>query len=279
MALDFLKTKVYKNYMGDIDSDKQLIIADNGVFVKSSANSICFVTKKTTLKDYGYDSDDLVFDKVVDEPLTLEEKPYMIKKIPYGLIKTVLKFYQVYAKKGLEVKINIWYDKVNDEFFLDCPFQTVTATTAREYDFDSDKIIWTEELKNKYPDKYNLMLRASNYEIDRILETHSHHNMSCSFSSFDDKADYFDARGVSLSGVFITVMKNPRLHLRYFSSPQKKRVGQKSSLTRAIDEVLFREEDIFDFSILDTKEYDFNEFARHVNITDHEILVSGEDEV
>lgn len=274
MALNRFGTKIYKNYMDDNNSARQIIVAENGVFVKAKANSLCFVTKKTTFEKYGLDANSIEFLKTGDTPLYLEEKPYMRKKIPYGLIKTILRFYQVYAKKGLEVKVNVWYDHVNEEFFLDCPFQVIGGVHAQEFDFEHHLINWTDELKAKFPRKYELREKRLNREIEKILETHSHHNMGCSFSSIDDVADYFDANGSSLIGVYITVIKNPRLHLRYFLSPEKNRIGSKTSLTRRIDEVLFKEEDIIDFSDDEMRDYDFNEFASHVNITDREILES-----
>lgn len=264
--------KFYKNYNEDNTSVKQIIVADNGVFIKTKANPLCFAMRKTTLEECGLNEADLKFDKIGEEPLTLEAKPYMTKKIPKGLMNTILRFYQVYAKKGLEVKVNVWYDKINDEFFLDCPFQQVTSVTAQEYSFAETYINWTDSLKEKYPQKYALAERLANNEIVLVLETHSHHNMGCSFSSTDDKADYFDTSGCNLSGVYITVIKNPRIHLRYFIANTFNKNRMKSSLTKMQDEVLFKEEDIIDFTDTEMREYDFNDFARYVNITDEEIL-------
>lgn len=265
--------KIYKNYMGDNESSRQIIVAENGTFLKTrlSLSSVGFVTRKINPKNFDINTDN-GYTRVKEEKLYLEEKPYMVKKIPKGLLNTILKFYQVYAKKNSEVKINVWYDKVNDEFFLDCPFQNTSSVSVVEYHFGSPEIVWSEALINKYPEKYALRERLLNEEIELVLETHSHHNMGCSFSGVDDIADYYHKSGVHLSGVYITVIENPRLHLRYFCIADNNRSGERSSLTKKQDEVLFKEEDIVDFEDTRERNYDFNLFAKHVDIRDPEII-------
>lgn len=276
MAKMIFKKRIayYKNYNEDWTTASQVIVAENGIFRKEKVNSFCFVTRQISEKEANLQ--EVEFKAIGDTPITLEEKPYMLKKIPHKLIETILKFYQVYAKKNSEVKINIWYDVKNEKFFLDAPFQEVTSVSVREYAFDHPDIIWSDKLKEEFPIKAELMERLKKGEIELVMETHSHHNMGCSFSGVDDRNDYFDAIGYGLFGVYITVMTNPRFQLRYFA-PNTFKSKSKSYDTKRFDEVLFEEKDIIDYENDFEEKYDFNLFAKHVNI--NKKLLFGEPKI
>lgn len=267
----FNKPKLYKNYIEDWYSYEQIIVCKNGVFKRVRVNSICYVTKKTSFEKLGIDESKIVYDKELAEEIYLEEKPYMKRKIPESIVKKLLIFYQLFAEKNLEVKLNIWYDKVKEEFFLDCPFQENHTVTVTEYEFDHPEIKWTEKLKEIFPQKYLLKQRKKCGEIEKILETHSHHNMSLSFSSQDDSIDYFHSVGYHLIGVYTSVLQYPVLHLRYFVSPYSK--GRiLTAATKKEDEVLFEEKDIIEANDFSDFECDFNEFVKHVHIKESDLF-------
>ena len=269
------KPKVYKNYIEDWESQEQIIVCENGVFKRCKANSISYVVKKTSFDKLGLDEKNIEFDAVGETPVYLEEKPYMKRKIPKGVLDTILRYYQVFAKKNLEVRLNVWYDKVNDNFFIDSPFQSNGSVSVTDYAFDHPGIVWTEELKNEYPDKYELKQRKKAKEIELILDTHSHHNMSCSFSSTDDNADYFTSVGYKLIGVYKTVLKYPTLDLRYFvSSYGKGRTLTMETLNE--DQVFFEISDIVDINDEHDMDYDFNVFAKTVGIKKDCLFGRGE---
>lgn len=264
----YKKPKIYKNYIEDWDSSEQIIVCSNGVFKRVRVNSICYVVKRTSFDLLGLNPSDIVFDYEGDSEIFLEEKPYMKKLIPHDLIDTILKFYQVYAKDTMEVKINVWYDKVSGEFFLDCPFQDNSSYSVTEFDFDHPDIKWTESLINTFPEKFNLRTRRKNREIEKVLETHSHHTLSISFSGQDDKIDYYESVGYHLVGVYSSVLSYPILYLRYFVSPYS--VGRPlNPATKDEDEVLFVESNIVDYNCDKKYSYDFNMFSNHVGITEN----------
>lgn len=263
----FAKPKIYKNYINDWDSSEQIIVCENGVFKRIKTSSVSYVIKKTSYEKLGLDKDDIVFDKIGDELITLEEKPHMKKKIPAYIFDTIQKFYQVYANKGLEAKINIWYDKISNEFFIDCPFQEVDSVTVTEYGFDMKEIVWSDELQNKFPEKYELSQRIKAKEIEKIMQTHSHHNMSCSFSYQDDLTDYFNMVGYLMSAVYKTVLKYPTIDLRYFVSPYSKGI-KRTTDTFNSDIVMFSVEDVIDNSLVEpTVKCDFNKLASHIGVS------------
>lgn len=267
----FEKPKIYKNYLEDWESNVQIIFCENGVFKRVKTSSVSYIVKKTTLKKLGLKEEDIVFDKVGENPVTLEEKPYMKKKIPNGVIKTILKFYQVYAKKGLEAKLNVWFDNVNNKYFIECPFQQNTAVSVTEYTFDNRDIVWSDELVAKYPEKLKLKERKKAKEIEKVLETHSHHEMSCTFSSVDNNTDYFRTVGFKLIGVYKTVLSYPTMDLRYFLSPYLK--GRPlTEETFKEDIVLFEYDDIVDRNDDSCDIYDFNKFAQCIGISNKELF-------
>lgn len=269
-----IKPKYYKNYIEDWDSTEQIIVCKNGVFKRCKTSSISYVVKRTNFKSLGIKESEIEYDFIGDTEIELEEKPYMKKKIPKGIVDTVLKYYQVFAKKSLEVRLNIWYDKVNDKFFIDSPFQRNGSVSVTDVAFDHPGIVWTDELKAKFPEKYELKTRKKAKEIEFVLDTHSHHNMSCTFSGTDDNADYFTSVGYKLIGVYKTVLKYPTLDLRYFVSPYQK--GRTLSYeTLSEDQVLFEEKDIIDFSDIKADEYDFNMFAKTVGVTEDMLFGGG----
>lgn len=261
----YQKPKIYKNYIEDWDSNEQIIVCENGVFKRARTSSISYIIKRTSFENLNLDESTIVYDKIGSESITLDEKPHMKKKIPQGIIDVILKFYQVYAQKDLEVKLNVWYDKVKDEFFIDCPFQENSTFAVTEHGFDHPGIIWTDELKDAFPEKLELKMRKKNKEIEKILETHSHHNLSCSFSGQDDLTDYFNSVGYHLIGVYKTVLKYPTLDLRYFISPYSKS-RELTGITKDEDEIRFVEEDIIDKDDNTNFSYDFNKFATNVGI-------------
>lgn len=266
------KPKMYKNYIEDWESPNQIIVCENGIFKRVRVNSLCYIVKKTSFENLNINSCDIQYDYIGETPVYLEEKPYMKKKIPVSMIENILKFYQVYATRNLEVKLNIWYDKLTEEFIVDCPFQDNHTTSVTEIEFDHPQIQWTDEMKSRFPEKFLLKEKRLNRSLEKILETHSHHNMSCSFSGQDDKVDYYESVGYHLIGVYSSVLTYPTLHLRYFVSPYAKG-RQLTSLTKQEDEVLFVEKDIIDYNSTIDYSYDFNMFAKHVGITNRDILI------
>lgn len=263
----FTMPKIYKNYIDDWDSSEQIIVCENGVFKRIRTSSVSYIVKKTNFENLNLNETTLKFDKIGDTPVTLEERPYMKKKIPAYIFNTILKFYQVYAGKSLEAKINIWYDKIKEEYFIDCPFQEVTSVEVVEYGFDMDEIIWDESLIKKFPEKYDLNLRLKNKEIEKVMQTHSHHNMACSFSYQDDITDYYKTVGYLMSAVYKTVLKYPTIDFRYFVSPYLK--GRKRTTeTFNTDRVLFSLEDIVDVENSKSPiEYDFNKLASTIGVS------------
>lgn len=269
-----IKPKYYKNFIEDWESTEQIIVCKNGVFKRCKTSSISYVVKKTSFDVLGIKESEIQYDYIGEEEIELEEKPYMKKKIPKGIIDTILKYYQVFAKKSLEVRLNVWYDKVNDKFFIDSPFQRNGSVSVTDIAFDHPGIVWSDKLINEFPEKYELKKRKKAKEIEFILDTHSHHNMSCSFSGVDDNADYFTSVGYKLIGVYKTVLKYPTLDLRYFVSPYSKS-RELNYGTLAEDQILFEEKDIIDFNDVNVDDYDFNEFAKTVGITE-QMLFGGE---
>lgn len=267
----FEKPKIYKNFIEDWESNTQIIFCENGIFKRVKTSSVSYIIKKTTLEKLGMKSDEVVFDKIGDKPITLEEKPHMKKKIPDGIIKTILKFYQVYAKKGLEAKLNVWFDNVNDKYFIECPFQQNTPVSVTEHAFDSRDIVWTDSLQAKYPDKLQLKQRKKAREIEKVLETHSHHEMSCTFSSTDNNTDYFKNVGFKLIGVYKTVLSYPTMDLRYFLSPYIKGRPLNENTFKE-DIVIFEYDDIVDKNNSQCEIYDFNKFAECINISNRELF-------
>lgn len=267
----YIKPKIYKNYIEDWDSSEQIIVCENGVFKRCKTSSISYVIKKTSYEQLNLNKEEIKFDYEGDTPIVLEEKPHMKKKIPNGIIETILKYYQVFAKKSLEVRLNVWYDKVKDEFFIDSPFQQITSGTVKDFAFDHPGINWNDELKNEFPEKFELKQRKKAKEIELILDTHSHHNMSCSFSGTDDNADYFTSVGYKLIGVYKTVLKYPTLDLRYFVSPKAK-ANTLTYDTLNEDQVFFESTDIIDMDDNTIREYDFNEFAKTVNVKEEHLF-------
>lgn len=263
----FTMPKIYKNYIDDWETSEQIIVCKNGVFKRIKTSSVSYVVKKTNFENLGLDKDTIKFDKISESEIMLEEKPYMKKPIPMYIFDTILKFYQVYAGKGLEAKINIWYDKISEEYFIDCPFQEITPVEVVEYGFDMNEIEWNETLISMFPEKYNLYLRLKNKEIEKVIQTHSHHNMSCSFSHQDDLTDYYKTVGYLMSAVFKTVLKYPTIDFRYFVSPYLK--GRKrTSETFNMDKIMFSLEDIVDVN--DAKsptKYDFNKLALNIGVS------------
>lgn len=263
----FVKPKIYKNYIEDWDSSEQIIVCENGVFKRIKTSSVSYIIKKTSYEKLGLEENNIEFDKVGETSIILEEKPHMKKKIPAYIFDTILKFYQVYAGKGLEAKINIWYDKISNEFFIDCPFQKVSTVEVTEYGFDMKEIVWSDELKSRFPEKYILSQRIKNKEIEKVMQTHSHHNMSCSFSYQDDLTDYFTMVGYLMSAVYKTVLEYPTVDLRYFVSPYSKGI-KRTRETFNSDIVMFAVEDVMDKSLVEAPtKCDFNKLASHIGIS------------
>ena len=270
-----IKPKIYKNFIDDWDSAEQIIVCKNGVFKRCKTSSISYIVKKTSFEKLNLKEDDIEYDYVADTDIELEEKPYMKKKIPKGIMDVILKYYQVFAKKNLEVRLNVWYDKTNDKFFIDSPFQKNGSVSVTDFAFDHPGILWSDKLKKEFPDKYNLKQRKRAKEIELILDTHSHHNMSCSFSGTDDNADYFTSVGYKLIGVYKTVLTYPTLDLRYFVSPYSKG-RQLSYNTIKEDQVFFEIKDIIDLEDDKVESYDYNLFAKTVGISESMLFERGE---
>lgn len=253
----FNDTKYYKNYNEDFISSTQFIKAENGFFKKKRINELCCIYRKINPIDIDK------YDKECTDSLCLFEKPYCIKKIPQNLIYTMLKFYQFYAKSNLESKLDIWYDKTINQFILNSPFQYVRTIVVNSFQPDFEYINWTEENIERYKESYNLKQKIKNGNAFLFLRTHSHHNMTESFSNVDDENDYFDFVGNELFAVFRNVIENPTISLRYFLG---KEVHKKKSIyTRLDDEILFNLKDIVDFENKTEYNYDINDFIKYVN--------------
>lgn len=100
-----------------------------------------------------------------------EVKPgfaFRMPKIPGDLLATALSFFRAYCSEWEqnEVMVQIYFDKLTKQYFLECPYQIVSKARIKVQDF-SERLL-------------------HNQRYVQIMHIHSHNSMDAFFSTIDN---------------------------------------------------------------------------------------------
>ncbi|MBP1931754.1 Mov34/MPN/PAD-1 family protein [Ammoniphilus resinae] len=103
---------------------------------------------------------------------------FQLSKIPGTLLQTALSFFRAYCNEWVqnEVMVQIYYDRLTKEYFMECPYQTVSKARI---DAKIDHVL------------------LHNQQYVQVMHLHSHNTMSAFFSETDNN----DEKGFMLYGV------------------------------------------------------------------------------
>lgn len=237
--MNLFEFKYYKNYDEDFTNPYQIIDTPEGTFEKKLFNCNIFVYKKIPEGTTEY------FDVCKEEPVTLKEGPVFIKKIPGYILNNILKFFNFFAEKNLEAKVDIFWDTVNKNYILFIPLQIVSMEYVLEFTPLSPVI--DEEMLNCFKDVAIMREKMIKREVILISEIHSHHHMRCSFSGIDNRNDNCPGR---IYGVIRNIPRDMQMDLRYF-------IDNKT--------YSFAKENMFDLSLENSDNFNVLKETRKVN--------------
>ncbi|MGP4074211.1 Mov34/MPN/PAD-1 family protein [Piscibacillus sp. B03] len=152
-----------------------------------------------------------------------------LPKIPFSIVVEFCRFaFDVYKEKGTECHADIYYDYDEQDYFLDIPQQIASVVNVEVSE-----------------DAVSMAVRLSERRHRKIMEIHSHHNMSPTPSSTDNQSE---------TGSFLyAIVGNindyfPDITLRYYDRDNHRHVGVD---LHQVFENPFKQSSTFDTSLVE----------------------------
>lgn len=147
---------------------------------------------------------------------------FSFSKIPFGLLQEFISVARLYGERNLEVRADIYYNMDKEEYFIDYPVQRVHP-------------YWVEVIE----DPVDVLERVM--DAVKVLEIHSHHTMSPTPSTTDNKSERFPGMHYAIVGRIERFF--PELFVRQFISEEE-------------GHVIKHPESVFEYPFMNTDNFD-----------------------